>query len=108
MEDAPVVTETVSYKYCKVKLSLFSLIMLTALSGFCGGISWAIALFVLDLIAIITLERLDNILINLIIFPMMGAFGAGLGAIIGYPIYGWVIKNMRGQGLSGTFFNPHN
>jgi hypothetical protein len=96
MEDPSLSIRNESYKYCKAKLSLFSLITLTALSGFCGGISWSIILCLLDSVGMITLERLDNFLANILMFPMFGAFGSGLFAIIGYPIYSWVIKNIRG------------
>lgn len=108
MDATPAKIEVRSYKYCKVKLSMFSLVLLTALSGFCGGISWSLIIFTLDGIGIITLERFDNFLSNILLFPMFAAFGSGLFAIVGYPIYGWVIKNMRGQRLSGVFFAPHN
>ena len=82
--------------------------MLTALSGLCGGISWSIILFLLDSVGMVTLERFDSFSTNIFMFPMFGAFGSGLFAIVGYPIYSWVIKNLRGQRLSGIFHTPHN
>lgn len=101
--------ETVrTYRYCSVQLNAFSLMLVTTLSGFCGGIAWAFILFLADWLGMVTLERFDNPLVNFIGFPIIAAFGSALFALVGYPLYNWVCKNLRGQRLMGIFHEPHN
>lgn len=108
MDENSARTETRTYQYCAVQLNAFSLMLVTALSGLCGGISWALLLFAANSLGVVELERFDNPLANIIIFPIFGAFGSALFAVIGFPLYKWVCKNLRGQRLSGIFHNPHD
>ncbi|MDH4607539.1 hypothetical protein [Pseudomonas sp. BN102] len=102
-------SETVrTYRYCSVQLNAFSLMLLTTLSGFCGGIAWALILFLVDGLGMVTLERFDNPLVNFIGFPLLAALGSALFSLVGYPLYNWVCKNLRGQRLMGIFHDPHN
>lgn len=105
-ESAEVTSRT--FKYCTVQLSLFSLMMLTSLSGFCGGLVWAAILVFARSIGLAELENFDGVIEIFIGFPIVGGLGAGLFALVGYPIYNWVCNNIRGQRLRGTFFEPHN
>ena len=95
-----------SYQFCTVQLNLFSLMMLTGLSGLCGGIAWSVILIVADWQGIIALEKFDGPLEVFIGFSFVGAFGSALFALVGYPIYNWVCKSIRGQNLRGTFYDP--
>lgn len=104
LSDNPVNT----YQFCTVQLNVFSLMMVTSLSGFCGGISWAFLLVVAKWLGVATLEEFASPLEVFIGFPVLGALGAGLFAVVGYPIYSWVCKNLRGQRLRGTFYDPRN
>ncbi|AYC32046.1 hypothetical protein D3880_06465 [Pseudomonas cavernae] len=97
-----------TYQYCTVQLNAFSLMLVTALSGFCGGIAWALIIFIADWVGMVSLDRFDKPLVNFIAFPIIGAFGSSLFSIVGYPIYNWVCKNLRGQRLVGIFHDPHN
>ena len=100
--------EKTAFKYCAVQLSLFSLLLVTSLSGLCGGLAWAVIITILDISGVIELVRFKNYLVNLMFFPVLGAFFGALFSIVGYPIYAWVCRNLRGQKLSGTFHNPHD
>ncbi|MDH4563956.1 hypothetical protein [Pseudomonas sp. BN411] len=97
-----------TYQFCSVQLNVFSLMLVTALSAFCGGIGWALILFIANWLGMVTLERFDNVLVNFIMFPLFGAFFAAVFSLLGYPVYKWVCKNLRGQRLTGIFHNPHN
>jgi hypothetical protein len=108
MESDASQSSNITFAYCTVQLNAFSLMMITALSGLCGGIAWALILIIAEWLGIITTEKFDGPMEILIGFPVLGALGAGLFAIIGYPLYNWVCKNIRGQHLRGTFYNPRN
>lgn len=95
-----------TYSFCAVQLNLLSLIKVVALVGVGGGVSWALIIIVLDMFGLIELVRLDDYLINLIVFPIFGGFFGVLFSVVGYPIYAWVCKSSRGQKLAGIFHNP--
>ena len=97
-----------SYGSCTVQLNLFSLIMLTSLSGLCGGLAWSVILIIADWLGIVTQEKFDSAFEILIGFSVVGALGAGLFALVGYPIYNWICNNIRGQTLRGTFYDPRD
>nr|WP_143023969.1 hypothetical protein [Pseudomonas benzenivorans] len=97
-----------TFKYCSVQLSLFSLILVTSLSGLCVGLAWALIIAVLDIAGIIELAKFKNYLINFMAFPFLGLFFGALFSIVGYPLYSWACKNLRGQKLSGIFHDPHD
>jgi hypothetical protein len=88
-----------------VQLNLLSLVLVTGLSGFCGGLVWAVITSFLDLIGFIQLVKFDSFIVNLITFPLIGLFFSAFFAVIGYPIYKWRCKKVRGQKLSGLFIN---
>jgi hypothetical protein len=88
-----------------VQLNLLSLVLVTGLSGFCGGLVWAVITSFLDLIGVIQLVKFDSFIVNLITFPLIGLFFSAFFAVIGYPIYKWRCKKVRGQKLSGLFIN---
>jgi len=88
-----------------VQLNLLSLVLVTGLSGFCGGLAWAIITSVLDMIGLIHLVKFNSYIVNLITFPLIGLFFSAFFSVIGYPIYKWRCRQIRGQKLSGLFIN---
>ncbi|MFZ6044574.1 hypothetical protein ACFW0H_00380 [Pseudomonas sp. CR3202] len=108
MEEATARETAKTYQYCSVQLNAFSLMLVTALSAFCGGIGWALILLVANWLGMITLDRFGNHLGNFLFFPIFGAFSSALFSLLGYPIYNWVCRNRRGQRLVGIFHDPHN
>ena len=57
-----------------VQLNLLSLVLLTGLSGFCGGLAWALITSFLDMIGLIELVKFNSYVVNLLTFPLMGLF----------------------------------
>ena len=57
-----------------VKLNLLSLILVTSLSGFCGGLVWAVITSLLDIIGLIELVKFNSYISNLLTFPLIGFF----------------------------------
>jgi len=94
-----------AYTQSAVQLNLLSLVLVTGLSGFCGGLVWALITSFLDLIGFIQLVKFDSFIVNLITFPLIGLFFSAFFSVIGYPIYKWRCKKIRGQKLSGLFIN---
>ena len=88
-----------------VQLNLLSLVLLTGLSGFCGGLAWALITSFLDMIGLIELVKFNSYIANLITFPLIGLFFSAFFSVIGYPIYKWRCRQIRGQKLSGLFIN---
>jgi len=88
-----------------VQLNLLSLVLLTGLSGFCGGLAWALITSLLDMIGLIELVKFNSYVVNLLTFPLMGLFFSVFFAIVGYPFYRWRCQQIRGQKLSGFFIN---
>lgn len=88
-----------------VQLNLLSLVLLTGLSGFCGGLTWAILTSLLDMIGIIELVKFNSYIVNLLTFPLIGLFFSAFFAFVGYPFYRWRCRQIRGQKLSGLFIN---
>ncbi len=98
-------TTVSAHSQSAVQLNLLSLVLLTSLSGFCGGIAWAILTSVLDMIGIIGLVKFNSYIVNLVTFPLIGLFFSAFFAAVGYPLYRWYCKRIRGQRLSGQFIN---
>jgi len=88
-----------------VQLNLLSLVLITGLSGFCGGVAWAVLTSILDMIGFIELTKFNSYITNLITFPLIGLFFSAFFSIVGYPIYKWLCNKIRGQKLSGLFIN---
>ncbi|GEM_PF-568572 len=88
-----------------VQLNFLSLVLVTSLSGFCGGLAWAVLTSVLDFIGFIHLVKFNSYIANLITFPLIGLFFSAFFSVIGYPIYKWRCRQIRGQKLSGLFIN---
>jgi hypothetical protein len=88
-----------------VQLNLLSLVLLTALSGFCGGLTWAVITSILDFLGFIELDKFSSYIVNLVTFPLIGMFFSAFFSMIGYPIYKWRCRQIRGQKLSGLFIN---
>lgn len=86
-----------------VQLNLLSLILITGLSGFCGGLAWAFITAFLDMIGFIELVKFNSYIVNFITFPLIGLFFSAFFASIGYPIYRYRCKRIKGQKLSGLF-----
>ncbi|MEA3411495.1 MAG: hypothetical protein U9R74_08135 [Pseudomonadota bacterium] len=97
-----------TFKYCAVQLNLLSLIKVTTVIGFCGGLSWALVVFVLDVANIIEATRFKNYWVNFIVFSIFGAFFGAASSVLGYPLYSWFCKKNHGQKLSGIFHDPHD
>jgi len=94
-----------AHKQSTVQLSLMSLVMIASLSGFCGGLVWAVFTAFLDLLGIIQLEKFSSFIANLITFPMIGLFFSGFFAFVGYPVFKSISKRFKGLKLSGLFIN---
>jgi len=88
-----------------VQLNLLSLILVTGLSGFCGGLVWALITALLDIIGLIELVKFNSYIVNLLTFPLIGLFFSAFFALIGYPLYQYRCKRIKGQKLSGLFLN---
>lgn len=95
----------IAHTQSAVQLNLLSLVLLTALSGFCGGLAWAIITSILDLLGFIELDKFNSYIINLVTFPLIGMFFSAFFSMIGYPIYKWRCRKIRGQKLFGLFIN---
>ena len=96
-----------TYGHCAVQLNLFSLILVTLLSAVCGGLCMAAIMAVVQLLGFIEFQRFDDPVINFIMFPLLAGFFSAVFAVLGYPLYRWICKNIRGQKLGGIFHNPH-
>ncbi len=94
-----------AHKNSAVQLSLMSLVMVTGLSGFCGGLAWAIITALLDMIGLIHLDKFNSFITNIITFPMIGLFFGGFFALVGFPIFKPICRRIRGLKLSGLFIN---
>ncbi len=97
-----------TYRYCAVQLNIFSLLLVNSLTGFCGGLSFAFIFSISNFIGIVNPEKFDNYIVNFIGFSFLGLLFGVLFSIVGYPLYTWVCKNIKGQKLSGIFHNPHD
>lgn len=98
-------TTVSAHSQSAVQLNLLSLVLLTSLSGFCGGLAWAVLTSVLDMIGIIELVKFNSYIVNLVTFPLIGLFFSSFFAFVGFPIYRWYCKRIKGQKLSGLFVN---
>lgn len=96
-------TTTASHDQSAVQLNLLSLVLVTGLSGFCGGLAWAILTSVLDMIGLIELVQFNSYVANLLTFPLIGLFFSAFFACVGYPFYRWRCRQIGGQKLSGLF-----
>jgi len=90
-----------------VQLNLLSLVLITSLSGFCGGLVWAFITALLDFVGLIELVKFNSYIVNFISFPLIGLFFSAFFAMIGYPLYQYRCKRIKGQKLSGRFIQPH-
>ena len=88
-----------------VQLNLVSLVLITGLAGFSGGLAWAVLTTVLDLFGFIQLDKFGSYISNLLTFPLIGLFFSAFFSVIGYPVYKRICKRLRGQKLSGLFIN---
>jgi hypothetical protein len=86
-----------------VSLNLLSLILVTGLSGFCGGLVWAIITALLDIFGMIELDKFNSYITNFLTFPLMGLFFSAFFALTGYPLYQYFCQKINGQKLSGIF-----
>jgi hypothetical protein len=105
MSEEKIETTPTAHTQSAVQLNLLSLVMITALSGFCGGLAWAVLTSILDLLGFIHLVKFNSYIVNLITFPLIGLFFSGFFSVMGYPIYKWRCRQTRGQKLSGLFIN---
>jgi hypothetical protein len=88
-----------------VKLNLLSLVLVTSLSGFCGGLVWALITSLLDIIGLIELVKFNSYISNLLTFPLIGLFFSAFFALVGYPLYQYFCQKIKGQKLSGLFIS---
>jgi hypothetical protein len=101
-------SKQLTYSKCSVLLSLLSLIKVTALAGFCGGLSWGVLRCFLDFMQIKEFSIFNNYMVTIIGFPVLG-FAIGIAsAVFGYPLYKWICINNEGQDLIGVFHNPRS
>ncbi len=98
-------TTAQSHQQSAVQLNLVSLVLVTGLSGFCGGLAWAILTAILDMVGIIELVKFNSYVVNLLTFPLIGLFFSAFFACVGYPFYRWRCRQIQGQKLSGFFIN---
>jgi hypothetical protein len=105
MSEEKMDTTPTAHTQSAVQLSLVSLVLVTALAGFCGGLAWALLTAVLDLFGFIHLDKFGSYISNLLTFPLIGLFFSAFFSVMGYPIYKWVCRRIRGQKLSGLFIH---
>ncbi|HAU06520.1 MAG TPA: hypothetical protein DCS49_01855 [Gammaproteobacteria bacterium] len=91
------------YTHCHAQLTVFSVVLITALSGFCGGIAWALIMALLQTLDILQSAIFNSLIINLFTFPLIGLFLGGFFSLIGYPIFRYINQLTTGLRLSGHF-----
>lgn len=94
-----------AYKNSTVQLSLVSVMMVAGLSGFSGGLAWAIITELMEFIGLIHLDTFSSFIANIITFPMIGLFFGAFFAFVGYPIFKSICRRFKGLKLSGLFIN---
>ncbi len=98
----------VTFKYCTVELSAFSLMCISGLSAWCGGLMTTLLMIVASWFGMSDFIQATGIIFPLIVNPILAAVFGGIGAVLGYPFYRWICKKARGQRMTGIFHNPHD
>jgi ABC-type enterochelin transport system permease subunit len=105
MSDNNINTTPTTQTHSAVKLNLLSLVLVTSLSGFCGGLVWAVITSLLDILGLIELIKFSSYITNFLTFPLIGLFFSAFFALLGYPLYQYFCQKIKGQKLSGLFIN---
>lgn len=92
-------------EFCRARLSLGSVVKLTSLLGLGYGIACLFIAFLLALLGVEKYARMSitETLLLCALGPFAGTLQGAMMGLLGYPLYGFLMKRRDGQTLKGSF-----